>query len=303
MTQDNSADVADGTAIADDQDDTDSIEETSNPTAQMSRRKLLKGTASAAVGMTGLSAISGTAAAGGWGTCHHVPPSAPSWFGYLDPVNGAHNIPAHANNGLTVYIHGFQTGRQRAVDDGHEVWRHLRDLGYPGACFSFSWAAGNGINDWWAAKGNAVNAGKWLADYLNGRGWTTQDAKNIDIVCHSLGAKVALECLRVLRRNHGKSVHTVHLLGGAAHDRDVGGTYRPDVEGGCGWMHNWHSASDPVLSQVYRSVEGGKWPVGFKGIASGPVPNNYTDHATGMKQHCQYMDYKYGVVRDVYNLF
>ncbi|WP_264556706.1 hypothetical protein [Halocatena marina] len=95
MTQDDSIDTTDSTVFPDEPANSDSIEEPSSSTSRsLSRRTLLKGTASAAVGATGLAAISGTAAAGDWGVCHHQPPRAPSWFGYLAPWVGVGIVDA-----------------------------------------------------------------------------------------------------------------------------------------------------------------------------------------------------------------
>ncbi|UPM45209.1 alpha/beta hydrolase [Halocatena salina] len=301
MMQDDSADVTGSTASPDEPTNSDSTKRSSPLTSQpLSRRTLLKGTASAAISVTGLAAVSGTAAAGSFGyECHHEPAQAPSWFGYLDPWSQSeHNLP-NASNGLTIYIHGFQTGRQGAIDDGHEVWRHLRDLGYEGSSFSFIWPSGSSVTDWGTALENCDMVGTWLADYLHGRGWTGNNDKRVNLVCHSLGAKVALECLDYLAGVHNDWIDIVHFLGGAVYDRNVGGGYKPGIQQGCWHLHNWHSKDDPVLRDVYREIMDGKWPVGYKGIATGPKPDNYTDHATGMKQHCQYIDYKYGVVDDL----
>ncbi|UPM44665.1 DUF726 domain-containing protein [Halocatena salina] len=297
MMQDDPADVTDSTVLSDESANSDSIAEPSPSTGQsLSRRTLLKGTASAAVGMTGLATISGTAAAGNWGECHHNPPRAPSWFGYLSPwEQSEHNLP-NANNGLSIYIHGFLGTRQGAVDTGHEVWRKIRDEGYPHhACFSFVWPAGNGFTDWGSAKDNSYMAGRWLGDFINGRGWTDEDGKNINIICHSLGARVALECIKTLHEKYQKSIDTIHFLGGAVDVGEVSFEYNTALEHGCGWTHNWYSESDPVLRKYYVTWERTQ-PIGLR-AHTGNI--EMTSYPTGMKQHCQYMDYEYGVINDV----
>lgn len=86
-------------------------------------------------------------------------------------------------------------------------------------------------------------------------------------------------------------------------DKSPGSTARHQIYWGCNWLHNWHSTNDGVLGGVFRTVTGDKWAVGWRGIASGPIPGNYTDHdqAYEIDQHCQYMDYDYGVVNNLYS--
>lgn len=180
--------------------------------------------------------------------------------------------------------------KQGAIDEGHEVWRKIRDEGYQHACFSFIWPAGNKPADWRVANSNANMAGEWLADYLDGHGWTAEDGKNINIICHSLGARVALECLDVLHGKYQKSINTVHLLGGAVKTSAVRKFYPTAINNGCSWMHNWYSGSDPVLSELYVHLEQAP-AIGSKALTNSPFLE-LTSYPTGMKQHCQYMDYE-----------
>ncbi len=299
MAQDSSADVTERTATTPDQTAPESTEKSAHSPAQsVSRRALLKGTASAAVGLTGLSAISGTAAAE---SCNYRPQRAPSWFGYVNPMTGAtHNVPWGTDQ-ITIFIHGFDTQRASARDYGWEVWRKLHDMGYPGDGISCIWAAGDSWNDWPWAQTNAIDAGYALGNWLADIGSVQNNGIEVNLVCHSLGAKVALHCLSTLQ-NRGLYINTVHFLGGAVVDYLVGQQYLDAVVYGCNWLHNWHSTHDDVLGTTFRRAEGYSWPVGWRGIASGTVPENWTDHdhAFEITQHCQYMDYNAGVVNDLY---
>lgn len=305
MTQDDPADATDSTSFPDEPANSDSIEESSPSTGQsLSRRTLLKGTASAAVGMTGLSAISGTAAAG-WGKCNNLHfQQSPDWFGYINPgpeLTQNHNVPWGTDE-LTIFIHGWQTDKQGALKYGHEVWRKLRDMGYKGAGISNLWWS---QDTWSFAQRDANQAGVWLADFLVSQGWTQNNGVEINLICHSLGARVALKCLSRLHLEHNAYINTVNFLGGAIHDRLVGGYYRDNIYWGCNKLHNWFSANDDVLADLFRSVEGGRWAVGWKGIASGPVPENYIGHDKFFQidQHCEYMHYHNGVIDEVYYTF
>ncbi len=275
----------------------------------LSRRRLLKGAVSAAVGLTGISAIGEAEAACGCegyyddigADCYYPP--APGWFGYLGMSDGdIHNFPWGTTN-VVVFIHGFRTRRPNALKYGYEVWNKLRDSGYGGDSFSFLWDSKSQPWHWNQAKANANEAGIWLAEWMVNTGFISYGNFRIHFVCHSLGARVAMECLRHLHLgyNMNNAVDTVHLLGGAVHDRAIGGYYREDIETSCYELHNWHSANDKVLRIAFRGAEGGRWAVGWRGIASGPVPYNHYehDHTFEINKHCQYMDYHTGVVDNI----
>jgi hypothetical protein len=296
MTHDSPETSTESTALTNEPTENDPTEGSAQP---VSRRTLLKGAASAAIGVTGLTEVSGTAAAGG---CSYPVQRAPSWFGHINIETGAtHNVPWGTDQ-ITIFIHGFRTQRQGARDYGWEVWRKLHDMGYPGDGISCIWDAGNSLSDWGTAKGNANTAGIALADWLARIGSVQNNGIEVNLVCHSLGARVGLECLRRLHLTHNLYINTVHFLGGAVWDKLVSGYYHYNVYWGCNWLHNWHSRNDTVLGSGFTFREGGKWPVGWKGIESGTPPGNYTDHPHGFEinEHCQYMDYNAGVVNDLY---
>jgi hypothetical protein len=280
------------------------VESEQSGAGPLSRRTLLKGAASAAIGATGVSAISGTAAAGDFG-CDYTFARAPPWFGFVDAGTGdIHNLPWESDD-LVIFIHGFKTDRQGGLDYGYEVWRKLRAMGYRGDAFSFIWPSTDSNRKWSQAQYNANQSGHYLADFLVNNGWlSVTGPSRVHFVCHSLGARVALECIRRLHLTYDQllALSTVHFLGGAVYDRYVGGYYRENIEYVCDEVHNWHSTNDDVLGTVFRAAEGGRWAVGWRGIASGPVPENYTDHdqAYEIHQHCEYMHYDAGVVNNLY---
>lgn len=302
MSQDTPADVTDRTATPTDQTASESTEESADSPAQsVSRRALLKGTASAAVGITGLSAVSGTAAAGSWGDCDYRAPAAPGWFGHVDftgytPVT--QNVPWGTNQ-ITIYIHGFLGKKPGARADGHEVWRKLRDMGYQGDVISCIWVAGSSAVDFVTAEGNAEGTGSTLADWLIDIGCVQNNGIEVNLVCHSLGARLGLFCLKRLQAR-GFYINQVHFLGGAVGDVEVG-NHAHDIVWGCNWLHNWHSENDPVLENIYNPAQYYD-AVGWRGMVSGTVPGNYSDHdhSTEIHQHCEYMDYNAGVIDSLY---
>lgn len=268
---------------------------------QLNRRTLLKGAASTAIGVTGLSAVSGTAAAGGWGRCDYGFPRAPSWFGYADFSGGnlyTHNIPWETDE-LTIYIHGFLGTKPGALAKGHVVWSKLRDMGYLGGGISCIWDAGNEAVDWWTAQSNTNRVGSALADWLVGS--VESHGIGVNLVCHSLGARVALCCLRRLHSTHGRSVDTVHLLGGAVDYQAAGGTFRDDIKNGCNWLHNFYSSNDPMLGGAFPLITR-THAIGYMGSLNANVPANYTDHncSSEIHQHCEYMHFHAGVLDQVY---
>lgn len=135
-----------------------------------------------------------------------------------------------------IYVHGFTAQKQGVLDDGWEVWRKLHDTGYPGDGISCIWPAGDSWNEWVGANLSAISTGTDLADWLIQHGFVQNNGIEVNLVCHSLGAMVGLECLHRLQQKD-LYINTVHFLGGAVHDKVVG-DYRHQIYWGCNWLHN-----------------------------------------------------------------
>lgn len=261
------------------------------------RRGVLKATASTAVGATMLGAMSGTAAAGG---CSYDFLDCPHWFGEIDVENWSfHNFPWGTSD-LTIFIHGF-TNENGGRDYAYEIFRNLRDQGWGGDMVNARWNAGDSWDDWYWAKNHSIEAGQRLADILAYYGWTGHNGVNVNLIGHSLGGKMALECVRHLQGHHEDYINSVQLFGAAVYDR---ATYLEDpdcrfhypVAYGTVETHNYHSYDDGTLKYAYQSAEGGRHACGYSGAVG--EPGNWYDHDfTGhITEHCQYQDYDDGVL-------
>ena len=259
----------------------------------MSRRDVLKTTATATVGATGVAAMSGTAAAGG---CDYGFPEAPSWFGELQVDGWNFSNWPWGTNDITMFIHGF-TGQSGSGNYAYEVYRELRDQGYGGDVVSTVWPAGDSWNDWYSAKDQAITYGKELAQILDYYGWTADHGVNVNFVAHSLGGKMALECARELHGTYGHSINSINLFGAAVWDEQPGERFYNGILYGTNETHNYYSENDPTLKNAYQSAEFGRHACGYTGGAGGE-PWNWYEHDMSYKihQHCEYMDSSAGCV-------
>lgn len=262
----------------------------------VSRRGVLRSAATTAiVGATGLAATTGTASAGDYG-CDYSWPDAPSWIGEVEPENWAfHNWPWGATD-MTLFVHGF-TNQNGGRDYTYEVYRNLSDQGYGGYVMACDWDAGDSWDDWWAAKENAIEAGQDLARILDYYGWTEDHGVTMNLVAHSLGGKMALECVRDLYGTYGHSINSVNLFGAAVWDEQPGERFYEGILYGTNETHNYYSENDDVLRDLYSSAEFGRHACGYTGGAGGE-PWNWVEHdmTWRIEQHCEYMDYYDGCV-------
>lgn len=279
-------------------DTTDGVEVESNqPKSQpLSRRGMLKAATASAVGATGLSAVSGTAAAGKDLGCDYDFPSAPSWLGEVEPENRNFHEWPWGTTDVTIFVHGF-TNQNGGRNYAYEVYRRVSDQGYGGNVVACDWNAGDSWDDWYSAKNHAIDAGQDLADILNDYGWTAEHGVNVNLVAHSLGGKFALECVRHLQGHHGHSINTVNLLGAAVWDEQPSERFYDGIAYGTRYTHNYYSENDDVLGTVYQSAEFGRHACGYTGARAG-APSNWIEHdmTNRIHQHCQYMDYDAGVI-------
>lgn len=265
-------------------------------TGRTSRRGVLRSAATAtALGVTGLAATSGTTAAGD-GPCPYSFSSAPSWIGEVEPEAwDFHEWPWGVDD-LTVFIHGF-TNQNGGRDYTYEVYRNLSDAGYGGAVVACDWNAGNSWDDWYSAKDHSIQAGQDLAEILDYYGWTADHGVTVNLVAHSLGGKLALECVRDLEATYGHSINSVNLFGAAVWDEQTGSRFYDGIRYGTDETHNYYSENDDTLGDVYQAAEFGRHACGYTGGAGGEPWNWYEhDMTSRIGHHCEYMDYNAGCV-------
>ena len=158
-----------------------------------------------------------------------------------------------ANKRVLLLMHGYNN-EQEEVHDAYavierKIKHHLQNeydliLGY-------SWPGGDGPLDWWAAKSRANATGRRLRYLLEK---LSDAAKHIDLMSHSLGARVVLKALKdakkqAILRNYfctAAAVDNECIESGEEFHASVAGTNRLFV---------FHSVKDGVLSTVYRTAE------------------------------------------------
>lgn len=266
-------------------------ERTSKPS--VSRRGVLKASSAAIAGLAGLTATTGTVAAG---KCDYSYPSPPDWFGELQVDTWSFSNWPWGTTDITFFIHGF-TGQGGSGAYAYEVYQGLRDYGYGGDVVSTVWPAGDSWDDWYSAKENAITYGQEFAQILDYYGWTADHGVAVNFVAHSLGGKMALECVRELQATYGHSINTVNLLGAAVWDEQPGERFYDGILYGTNETHNYYSENDDTLKYSYQSAEFGRHACGYTGGAGGE-PWNWYDHDMTwlIDQHCQYMDSNDGCV-------
>lgn len=235
--------------------------------------------------------MSGTAVAGG---CEYDFPESPDWFGELDVETESFHEWPWGTNDLTMFIHGF-TGASGSSRYAYEIYGALE--GYGGNVVNAVWPAGDSWNDWYAAKDSAIAMGKELARILDGYGWTADAGVTVNLVAHSLGGKMALECVRELHGAYGRSINSVNLFGAAVWDEQPSERFYDGIRYGTNETHNYYSSNDPTLKYAYQSAEFGRHACGYTGAQAG-TPSNWYEHdvSTRIHQHCEYMDAEAGCV-------
>jgi len=184
---------------------------------------------------------------------------------------------------LTLFVHGWDSNddKDQDIDAAYECQLAMENNGYGGNVAAFSWDSDKGDSadlGWSDAKEIAEKNGRKLANFITNRG------SPVRLICHSLGARVALFTLKSLQEDFGASnaAESVTLIGGAVQDDDVSvdagwwdDEYGGYIENGTSQFDNFWNDGDSVLNWIYSTRE---WDsaVGSNGI-QGPAPYNYSD--------------------------
>lgn len=253
------------------------------------RRRLLRATSAATVGLGGLAGVSGSASAGelkdctNWTDTQRNYPTVDLTREYID-FGGVDETE------FCLFVHGWN-GREASDSQAAAFDRALREAGYDESVIVASWASDT-LN-FWEAKGNAddagVRLGRWLRETF-GDGSTT-----IRVVAHSLGAQVILGALAEL--DGDVVLDTVSLVGAAVEDESVcdSGRYSDGIRTSAREVYSYHSAEDSTICTLYdlSSVEDG---LGCEGADcgtwwfGGSTPDNYydVDVTDSVPGHCKY---------------
>jgi len=270
-------------------------------TTGLARRAFLRrGAATAVAGVLGVTAASGTAAAGEWKESSAEDASAPSDFpavttrGHFDSdgnlINGETEFSYDkrgdfgpiGDEELVIFVHGFNVDDQAALDAAYECQLALEQNGYGDDVIGYSWDSDEGDSadlGWSDAKTIARKNGEKLANYITN--WNYYVGEQVNIIAHSLGARVAAEAAEsvVVDFDRSNAINTVVLVGGAIDDQEVGeeDEYGAYLEIAAESVDNYYNNDDQVLDDVYTSRE---WDtaVGQYGIQDGANrPENYDD--------------------------
>jgi len=186
---------------------------------------------------------------------------------------------------LTLFVHGWQNSEEDAMDSAYECQLALEDNGYGADVAAYSWDSdqGDSLDLGWAdAKDIAEGNGPKLANFVTD--WNAQTGQDVRLICHSLGARVAVFALESLEDDFGAAdaVTSVTLVGGAIEEDDVStdagwfdSEYGDHIEYATAQFDNFYADDDEILEYVYETREF-EDAVGEKGC-DGPQPNNYTD--------------------------
>ncbi|MFB6180235.1 MAG: twin-arginine translocation signal domain-containing protein [Halorientalis sp.] len=270
----------------------------------INRRDVLKGTATGAVALTGVTAFSGSASAG---SCLGLNGTdVPDGFPMIEDGSTSGNFPSGTDE-LLIFVHGWMEELSGdAIGQAYTCKLALDKVGYNGDVVGYKYPSNNPW--WWEAKDTAEEYGRqfahWLHDYMDEHPGTT-----VRLVCHSLGAHTSLACLDELQQ-HGASVTSLSLTGAAVDSDSVtegwwsNGKFYDAVENGADEVDNYHSGDDGVLEYIYTIGEFGDEALGDEG-ADGSAPGNYQDHdvTASVADHCEYFQPDTGCMDRVLDQF
>ena len=263
---------------------------------QTERRQFLRTAATAAIGIGGLGAATGSAAAFSGDDGDITGPSdfprvttrghfdIHWWYG--DQLTDGHTAYDYSTVGaipenreeVLVAVHGWLTAKDEAPDHFATVSTSLSDNGYDAPVIGFSYDSDTSTTDWWPATDIAERNGPKLANFLASYASQNPDT-TIRLTAHSLGARVVLEAAKALSSwGYTDVLASITLLGGAA-DNDsvaVGGEYGDDIADAVGQVDNFWKSGDDVLNWAYSTGEFDS-AVGEEGCEGTP-PANYEDH-------------------------
>lgn len=155
---------------------------------------------------------------------------------------------ANCPSSIVIYIHGFQNDAAGATKNFAQVETMLAQVGYPGRVYGFSWDSNPGVTQFPDAERSANLNGKVLAKLLKAIKASCPGIQ-INIITHSLGARVALSALKC-----GGCVASTHLIAAAVKNEVL----EPGQEFGggsmatnAGLMIAWHNDEDDVLGSIF----------------------------------------------------
>ena len=123
---------------------------------------------------------------------------------------------------LGIYVHGWWTDEDEAIEQTERVLLSLQKSGYRIPIIGFSW---DSHTEWDIAKAIANKNGLLLTDLIEGFKDQCPSDK-VRIIAHSMGARVTLSAIQSIYGNgqfdyNYKPIKSVHILGGAVDDEQI----------------------------------------------------------------------------------
>lgn len=299
--------MSDNHANADGETDGNGTESTG-----VSRRRLLRTTATASVGAGGLAGATGSASADGFSGCDDWP-EAPAEYPEIDLTSAN---PSATNfddledaDELVVFVHGWR-GLETSTDQAYTLQEALEANEYDAPVAAASWEADT--FNYWRAERTTETAGKRLASWLVADRVDLEET-TVRLVGHSLGGRVCLEAITALGGEG--TVETVALVGTAADDDSVctDGAYAYGIETGAEAVDNYHSENDDTVCHGYdvQSLSSGlgcggaDCSGGWLSDDTGSTPETYADVDVSetVDSHCDYVKPDVGCVPQLVERF
>ncbi|WP_227376032.1 alpha/beta hydrolase [Haladaptatus halobius] len=264
---------------------------------RFTRRRYLRGTAAATTGLSVLG-TAGLASAHGYSvisTRGHYNSSGDLNAGYAqtdyDTDGSVPGVDTGCTGELTVHVHGYDNDRQGALNNFDEAYHNLTSVGYGGEVAGFSWDS-NAPDKYdpgdWGGFGTgqeiAQKNGYALAQFALDYKYACPNG-DLRLTCHSLGAQVVLNALRILDTNSYWDdgylrFASVHFLG-AAQDNEAPTKEWPKtyyaILNETSATFNYHSDDDSTLQNLYWPREADR-ALGETGYEDGTVPSNYVEN-------------------------
>ena len=157
------------------------------------------------------------------------------------------------NSNSLILVHGYNN-EQLEVHDAYQVIEEKINNILPGVydnIIGYSWPGGDHGYEWWHGKKRANSVARMFRSLLQ---TISNDANNVDIMSHSLGARVTLKALK--KCDQTDIIRNYYCTAPAVDNECL----EPKEEffhsvSSCNRLFVFHSSKDGVLNMTYRAAE------------------------------------------------
>jgi esterase/lipase superfamily enzyme len=155
---------------------------------------------------------------------------------------------------LCILIHGYNNEYHEVYDSYQIIDEHLRQFSNPyDLVIGFSWPGGNSTFEWKDAVRRSNAVGRKFRHLLE---QIRQEATGIDLISHSLGARVCLKALKNAKDGSGELVANYYCMAAAVDNESLEkGEEFFSSRNSVANIYVMHSARDGVLGGAYRLAE------------------------------------------------